>query len=1372
MRPSINAKLLAATALATLVACTGASSALAAPELGVNLARTFTPLTHGDERAVYEVTVSNTAGMSPSVGEELTCSARYKEGGVNGWFNVQSFTFRWLSNGAPATGPTAQPTATTSTYVVQAADEGHALQCEVLGQNSIEAAASYAPPLQVEPPSSPPAPSAQAGASNVRPTVANAPGHQIWGLGTRTCSPPPAGSWSGSPSWTFQWLKNGVPIPGATSSELTPELEALGTANAASGSNVLTSLNTEEGSFAVGQKIVGGGVPPGTTITAVGASTLTLSATATRGVSGERYESGPDVETNIQCEAIGTTGSGEAPGGATVLTVSPNLFRIPGESAPPNNNTALTVATLPFLSFASTTTGPITLEVQLPGGEETYAYRAIGTEVGTKAWSCTKEAPTSSRSARVFCTRSDPLAPQSSYPPVEVIERPGHDAPDILTTKAIVSGGGAAAANAEDSFTVGPAVPFGFEGFFAKVLDDLGNDYTQAGGHPFSAVANVQFTDHIPAEVNNINTIIGLRALNGRPRIVTTDTPRGFVGNPQAVKPCASTRQVTTLPPSCPPESVVGGISLETPEGWFHNEPIFEVEPEVGAPAQFAFGIPTLRLLYTLTPELRPGDGYAISLVSSGIPKTPELLAAPVVLCGFGAKPLVPSAAGTEEREFTGCRRPHEAGAGLVPFLTNPTRCAVRPTTRISADTWEDPGSYAEASYAAAPLTGCDKVPFEPRISLKPTSNRADSPTGLDVTLSMPTEELEEADGIAQANLAGATVTLPEGMAVNPALASGLEACGEAQFGMHEGVPDGEPVRCPQASKIGTAEVRTPLVADTLAGSVYVASQGKNPFGSLLALYMDLESKRDGLLLKVAGKVTPDPVTGRLTTTFVENPEAPFSELKLHFASGQRAPLLNPPRCGRYQIESELWPWTAADPRRPTSAETVSQTSTFQVARGPDGGPCPHEDLEPHLSAGVAGPVAGTTSPFVLNLSRADGSQRFSALDASLPPGLTAFLRGVPYCPEAALASISEAEGAAAAEVASPACPAASQIGTVTVGAGAGEDPFYLGTGRAYLAGPYKGAPLSIAIVTPALAGPFDLGNVLVRSGLYLDLETAQVTVKSDPIPTILHGLLLDVRDVRVNIDRSHFILSPTNCEPMAVEATVHGPGGESAAASDRFQVGGCERLKFKPQLKLHLKGATGRSGHPALKAVVSYPKQGAYANIARAQVGLPHSEFLDQGNLDKVCTQPQLRSATCPKRSIYGHAKAWTPLLDKPLEGPVYIGVGYGHKLPDLVADLNGQVRILLHGRVDTTKQHGIRNTFEVVPDAPVSRFVLEMKGGKKYGLLENSEDICRAKQRASARFVAHNGLVAQLHPEIRNSCGQKHRAKKKSHRAKSGSG
>jgi hypothetical protein len=389
-------------------------------------------------------------------------------------------------------------------------------------------------------------------------------------------------------------------------------------------------------------------------------------------------------------------------------------------------------------------------------------------------------------------------------------------------------------------------------------------------------------------------------------------------------------------------------------------------------------------------------------------------------------------------------------------------------------------------------------------------------------------------------------------------------------------------------------------------------------------------------------------------------------------------------------------------------------------------------------------------------IPRAAGRARLGALAVKLPAGMLAKLAGVPYCPDAALAAVPTAEGTGAAQLATPSCPAASRVGSVSVGAGAGTDPFYVNTGSAYLAGPYKGAPLSLAIVTPAVAGPFDLGNVVVRTALRVDPETARVTAVTDPLPTILDGIPLDVRSISLSLDRQGFTLNPTSCEAKSIEAQVGTQAGQTQTLTNRFQVGECGRLGFKPKVDITLKGGTKKTGHPALKAVVSYPKGGAYANIAKAQVALPGSEFIDQGNLNKVCTQPQLKSDTCPKKSIYGKVKAWSPLFEKPLEGNVYLGVGYGYKLPAVVAELAGQVRVLLAGKVDTSPSHGIRNTFEAVPDAPVEKFVIELKGGKNYGLFENSQDICKKKQVGSAVFTAQNGKVLSLSPTIGNSCGK----------------
>ena len=634
-------------------------------------------------------------------------------------------------------------------------------------------------------------------------------------------------------------------------------------------------------------------------------------------------------------------------------------------------------------------------------------------------------------------------------------------------------------------------------------------------------------------------------------------------------------------------------------------------------------------------------------------------------------------------------------------------------------------------------------------------------------SLIVPDSQPSEANiPLSTANLRDAGVALPVGMSVNPSAAGGLEGCSAAQVGLTS-APGADSVRfsedpahCPDASKLGEAEVISPLLVDEaelehqtahpLKGAVYLAKPFDNPFGSLLGLYLVIEDAQSGVSAKLAGRVQADPTTGQLSTSFAENPELPLADVKLSLFGGARASLTSPLTCGTHTTTSTLVPWSTpegADAHPADAFQTTGNCSASEASAPTGYG----------FSAGTTDPLAGAFSPFVLKLSRPDGSQHLAGLDITLPEGLTGRLAGVPYCSDAQIAAAAARSNPEEGklEIASPSCPAASEVGTATVGAGSGPNPTYV-TGHAYLAGPYKGAPLSMVIITPAVAGPFDLGVVVVRAALNINLETAQITAVSDPLPTILHGIPLDIRSVAVTLGRSGFTINPTDCEPTAVGAQVTTAAGQSAALSSRFQVGGCGALAFKPKLKLQLKGQTKRSGHPALKAVITFANTGQEANMSRIQVGLPHALFIDQSNLDKVCKQADLHAGTCPKNSIYGHVKAWTPLLEAPLQGPVYLGVGYGHQLPDLVTDLNGQIRILAHGRVDTTKHDGLRNTFEVVPDAPVSRIVLQLKGGKKYGLFENSEYLCAKAQRASARFVGQNGKVAQLHPKIADGCGK----------------
>ena len=521
---------------------------------------------------------------------------------------------------------------------------------------------------------------------------------------------------------------------------------------------------------------------------------------------------------------------------------------------------------------------------------------------------------------------------------------------------------------------------------------------------------------------------------------------------------------------------------------------------------------------------------------------------------------------------------------------------------------------------------------------------------------------------------------------------------------------------------------------------------------------MVIEEPELGIFIKLPGRVSPDPTTGQLTTTFGEPghelPQLPFSHFRLHFKEGPRAPLTTPATCGEYTTEAKLYPYARPE-------EPLTRTASFKVDGGAGGGACAQNSSRlpsnPSFSAGTLDPRAGSYSPFVLHLSREDGSQQLE-LDQDDPPRRPArearrdpLLLRRPDRPGAGAHRRRPGRPRARPAELPAVLRSRDRHGLL----GRRPEPLYVG-GHVYLAGPYKGAPLSLEIVTPAIAGPFDLGAVAVRTALRVDPLTTQITAESDPIPTILHGLPLDVRSISLQMSRPDFTLNPTSCEPKQVTGSATTTLGAVAPLSQYFQASGCRSLAFRPKLALTLKGSTTRTGHPALKAVLTYPKAGAYANIARAQVNLPHSEFIEQANLDKTCTKPVLLEGRCPKRAIYGKAKAWSPLLEKPLEGPVYLVGGFGFKLPALVAELDGQIRVLLAGKVDSGPNGGIRNTFEAIPDAPVERFVLELKGGPKYSLLINSEDLCRKPQKAIARFTAQNGAVSQTKPVIANGCGK----------------
>jgi hypothetical protein len=1000
----------------------------------------------------------------------------------------------------------------------------------------------------------------------------------------------------------------------------------------------------------------------------------------------------------------------------------------------------------------ATSSGPVKIVVgPLPTGiTATTAAGADGT-----GWSCL---PEGAGQGTIECESTTAVQSGLTAAPLTVALTVSSAAPAASSVGISISGGGAAGLLEglyEYSLPLqvsNQPAPRGIQSFWAGAFDADGMPSTQAGGH-----ANLAGTGFL---VDTVLSPSGAVVVAGDLRDVDVELPPGFLGDPLVTAlRCPQSQILPSRGELCDAEAALGysgpvlqqfgGATLGAPKNGLYND-----EPPFGYPAQFGFEVASAAV-GTLA-SVRSDADYGLTVSAPDLPLTEQVMGSFLTLLG------------------------DPASAGGKAFLTNPTDCAEEareaPATTVTNNSWQDQDPNAvdnEITVSQPPVSNCAALAghFDPSFAFTPQTAQAASPSPFTAELTIPQEGLTEPGGLAAPELKKAVVTLPKGVNVNPSSANGLEACTEAQMGLTTtsgALPS--PIRfdksepgCPEASKLGTVEAKSPLLEETLEGTIYLAAQEENPFHSLLAIYAVIDSPKNGILVKLPGEVKPDPTTGQLTATFDDNPQLPVEDLKLNFrGGGPRSPLATPAVCSTYTTHGELTPWSAPESGPPAQTE-----DSFAISSGPGGGACATSEgalpFSPSFEAGTTSTQAGAYAPLVIKIARKDGEQELTHLNFTLPPGLTGKLAGIPYCSDAAIAEAGGKTGKA--EQASPSCPAASELGTVDTSAGVGSEPIHVG-GHIYLAGPYEGAPLSSVVITPAVAGPFDLGDVVIRAPLFVDPETTQITARSDEIPHILKGIPLQLRSVEIKLTRQGFTLNPTSCNAMSASATLSGLNGATATPSNRFQVGGCNALKFKPNLKISLSGATKRTGLPALRAVVTYPKQGAYSNIARAQVNLPHSEFLEQDNLNKTCTKPVLLAGNCPKSTIYGKAKAWTPLLEKPLEGNVYLVGGYGYKLPALVAELNGQIRVVLKGKVDSGPNRGIRNTFEAVPDAPVSRFVLEMKGGKKYGLLINSENLCKipkAKRRAIVRFTGQNDKVRQFKPVVANQCSEHAKAKPK---------
>ena len=715
------------------------------------------------------------------------------------------------------------------------------------------------------------------------------------------------------------------------------------------------------------------------------------------------------------------------------------------------------------------------------------------------------------------------------------------------------------------------------------------------------------------------------------------------------------------------------------------------------------------------------------------------------------------------------------AGIGDETFITTPSTCLGEAFVESGSiySTWLLAGSYeefAEPGYtfpqSAEPALEspippgtepreCESIPYDPAIDVEPGTGLTDSPAGATVDIDIPEvlpDYLGGEDEQSTSPTKTSTVTLPPGMGLNPSAANGLQVCTDAEFG--KGTRN--PVACPAASRVGTVEIESPPLVEEndegppLKGPIYVGKQlSRDPAsGNEYRIFIDAVSPRYGVDVRLVGNVKADPQTGQLSTTIDGTPQVPVTSFEVRFDGGARAVLSSPPTCGPNKGSAVMVPWS-----EPWSHNTAHPSSSFSLSDNPAGGKCPktlaERPFEPGFAAGPASPRAGAFSPVSIQISRPDGQQELKGTEVLLPPGMIGKLRGIPYCPEDALAAAAARSGAE--EKAASSCPAASQVGTAAVAAGTGPSPLKI-DGKVFLSGPYHGAPLSLAVVTPATAGPYDLGTVVVRVALFVDPETAQIRAVADPIPHVFGGTLLGIRSVDLKMDRPDFTLNPTNCEPSTISGALNGGGGDpnnpaafsAFGVSVPFQASDCDKLDFKPRLFTKLIGGRKkmrRNGHPAFQAtLIARPGD---ANIRRSALTLPHSQFLDQSHIGTVCTRVQLAAAACPTRSVYGFAWAESPLLDEKVEGPVYL-VSSDHELPDLLADLHGQVNVRLRGVISASKAR-MKTVFAGVPDVPVSKFVLKMKGGR-HGLLVNSKNLCGRRNRSFLSFEGQNGKVLKV--------------------------
>jgi hypothetical protein len=866
-------------------------------------------------------------------------------------------------------------------------------------------------------------------------------------------------------------------------------------------------------------------------------------------------------------------------------------------------------------------------------------------------------------------------------------------------------------------------------------------------------------TDHTAGGHPDLSTSFSIAdpGVEEAARNVTFEAPEGVFGNPYAVPHCTSADYAQDR---CPSDAQVGLITVYANyEGDEHyllgTAPIFVLEPQGNQTALLAFTVPVLNLPINISVAVRTSDDYGLRFTVQEVSQLTALAAADLTIWGFPAaeshdadrfpKGSPGSPANCTRVPDTSCLSgPIPSSQPVHPLIDNPTVCAGALPTSLTIETYQDPGHPTTAHDSYPATTDCDLEVFNPVLYASPTTAETDSASGLDLTLSAP-----QFLGLANSpsELKSATVTFPPGFTINPDAADGQTACSDVavNFGS-EG-----PAHCPDSSKIGTFEIGTQALPAPLIGSVYIGEPMPNDQYRLF-----LVASGFGINAKLVGTFRPDPATGQLTAFFDDLPQAPFETFQMHLFASDRGLMATPTHCTIYAVDAHFFPWN-------TVLADQASSQVFGLNFGPYGSPCPGpvRPFAPRLVAGTSKATAGSFSDFTLKLDRDDGDQFLKDLNFKFPPGFTADLGGIAYCDEASITAAENNSGRL--EQAASSCPAASQIGTTNVAAGPGSHPFHA-VGKMYLSGPFKGAPLSLAAVTPALAGPYDYGVVVVRVALHVDPQTAQVFAASDTVPSIIGGIPIRMRSIQVSIDKPNFTINPTNCSAFSVDSQGIGDEGTVTDFSSYYNAVNCATLPFKPKMEVRQVGKKGtrRGSNPQMQFDLN--TRPGDANIKSLSVTLSSAFAIDQRHLGNICAEKELTEKQCAGRTPIGKASTTTPLLDQPLSGPVYAVSGSGG-LPKLAFILNGQVNLVPRAETKTIIKNGageLRTTVPVVPDAPIGHFALSIFGGKS-GYLVNTRDICLHTPVTKIDYTGQNGKTFSQSVKVKASCGKSKKSRHK---------